>query len=59
MNRTTLDSLILGELDWDEAIASGEVEAECPVEVECREDALQELMALLDEFEFWFNIVTP
>jgi alkyl sulfatase BDS1-like metallo-beta-lactamase superfamily hydrolase len=51
--RTVLDNIVLGETTLDREIQSGKVT------VKGREESLSELVALLDKFDFWFNIVTP
>ncbi len=52
LTRTALDRLILRQATVDEELASGEVEVSDA-------DALNQLLALLDDFEFWFNLVEP
>lgn len=53
LNRSTLDNIALGMATVDEKVVSGEIQ------IEGKKEALDELLALLDRFEFWFNIVTP
>jgi alkyl sulfatase BDS1-like metallo-beta-lactamase superfamily hydrolase len=53
LTRSVLDELVLGEATPNEKIVSGELT------VEGRLDMLEEFFSLLDNFEFWFNIVTP
>ena len=51
--RTVLDNIVLGETSLDKEIESGKVT------VQGKKESLSELVALLDKFDFWFNIVTP
>jgi alkyl sulfatase BDS1-like metallo-beta-lactamase superfamily hydrolase len=53
LTRGVLDKVLLGESTLPAALASGEVT------VSGNQAALGEFLALLDRFEFWFNIVTP
>ncbi len=53
MNRSTLNSIMLGEGTFMDLAASGEIETEG------RAEAFGELLALMDKFDMWFNIVTP
>ncbi|MBL8147707.1 MAG: MBL fold metallo-hydrolase [Anaerolineae bacterium] len=53
LTRTTLNEVILGTTSFEQEIAGGRVQ------IAGRGEKLAELMALLDTFEFWFNIVTP
>ena len=53
LTRTALNDIILGTATLDEKIAAGEVE------VGGSRVAVTEFVGLLDDFEFWFNIVTP
>jgi len=53
MPRTVLNNIVLGETTLDKEIESGKVT------VEGKKESLSELVALLDKFDFWFNIVTP
>ena len=48
-----LDRIQLGEINPEQAIASGDLKVDG-----CRE-AFAEFVGLLDKFPFWFNIVTP
>jgi alkyl sulfatase BDS1-like metallo-beta-lactamase superfamily hydrolase len=48
-----LDRIQLKQLTMEQAIAAG------TARLDGRRAAFAELMALLDEFPFWFNIVTP
>jgi alkyl sulfatase BDS1-like metallo-beta-lactamase superfamily hydrolase len=53
MTRTALNQIVLGETSLDKEISSGNVK------VQGQKEALSQFLALLDKFEFWFNIVTP
>jgi len=53
LTRATLARLVLGELTLDGAIAEGSVSLAGDGR------ALRDLLALLDRFDFWFEIVTP
>ncbi|MDP3384976.1 MAG: alkyl sulfatase dimerization domain-containing protein, partial [Phenylobacterium sp.] len=52
LSRATLVALVLGETDLAAALAGGEVESPRP-------DDLAALLAALDRFDFWFEIVLP
>jgi alkyl sulfatase BDS1-like metallo-beta-lactamase superfamily hydrolase len=52
LTRTALDRLILRQTTVDDELASGEIAVSDA-------DALNQLLALLDDFEFWFNLVEP
>lgn len=52
LSRSTLVALVLGELDLEAALADGAVDTREP-------DRLAALLAGLDRFDFWFEIVTP
>lgn len=51
--KSTFDRIKLGEITPEQAVISGEVK------VEGRREALAEFVGMLDQFPFWFNIVTP
>lgn len=51
--RTALNKIILQESTFDEEVKNGDVKVDGSLE------KVQELVSLLDTFEFWFNIVTP
>jgi alkyl sulfatase BDS1-like metallo-beta-lactamase superfamily hydrolase len=51
--RAVLNNIVLGETTLDKEIQSGKVT------VQGKKESLSELVALLDKFDFWFNIVTP
>lgn len=53
MSRDALDALSLQQTSLDDAISDGDVS------VEGDDAKLKELLSYLDNFEFWFNIVTP
>lgn len=53
MTRDSLNNILLGQTTFEKAIKSGDVE------VDGDAGKLGELIAMLDSFEFWFNIVTP
>lgn len=53
LSKPTLDRIQLKELPVEQAVTSGELK------VEGRREALSEFVALLDNFPFWFPIVTP
>ena len=51
--RTTLDSIMLGKLTVEKGLESG------AIKVKGTKGKFKELQGMLDDFEFWFNIVTP
>ena len=53
IDRAHLDEIILGVSPLADQIAAGHAT------VEGDEQALHDFVALLDDFEFWFNIATP
>jgi len=53
LNRETLDRIVLQETKLADAIAAGDVE------VAGDETKLEAMLSYLDDFEFWFEIVTP
>ena len=53
MPRAVLNNIVLGETTLDKEIESGKVT------IKGKKESLSELVALLDKFDFWFNIVTP
>jgi alkyl sulfatase BDS1-like metallo-beta-lactamase superfamily hydrolase len=53
MARSDLDAIVLGEAKLPQLITAGQVK------ITGQAQKLQELLGLLDSFEFWFNIVTP
>jgi alkyl sulfatase BDS1-like metallo-beta-lactamase superfamily hydrolase len=53
LSKATLDRIQLRETTIDAAVRAGELK------IEGRREAFDEFFALLDTFDFWFNIVTP
>ena len=53
LTRDTLNDIILQETKLVDAISAGDVK------ISGDQAKLQELVSYLDDFEFWFNIVTP
>jgi len=53
LTRPVLNQIIAGVATFDEKLAAGDVK------VEGRSGAVGEFLALMDDFAFWFNIVTP
>jgi alkyl sulfatase BDS1-like metallo-beta-lactamase superfamily hydrolase len=53
ITRATLDNIMLGKLTVEKGIESG------VIKVEGTKGKFKELQGMLDDFEFWFNIVTP
>ncbi|WP_236237070.1 alkyl/aryl-sulfatase [Pseudomonas faucium] len=53
LTRDTLNKLMLKETTLKDAVAAGQVK------VDGTEGKLEELMSYMDNFEFWFPIVTP
>lgn len=53
LDRATLDAITLQQTTMPEAIEAGDVK------LQGDPAKLQELMSLLDQFEFWFDIATP
>jgi alkyl sulfatase BDS1-like metallo-beta-lactamase superfamily hydrolase len=53
LTRSDLDAVILGEAKLPQLITAGRVK------IDGQAQKLQELLGLLDSFDFWFNIVTP
>jgi alkyl sulfatase BDS1-like metallo-beta-lactamase superfamily hydrolase len=51
--RATLDNIMLGKLTVEKGIESG------AIKVKGTKGKFKELQGMLDDFEFWFNIVTP
>jgi alkyl sulfatase BDS1-like metallo-beta-lactamase superfamily hydrolase len=51
--RKVLNEIVLGETTLNKEIDSGKVT------VRGNKESLSELVAMLDKFDFWFNIVTP
>ena len=53
LKQTTLTRVQLGQMTVQDAIKGGEIK------VEGRREAISELFGMLDDFKFWFDIVTP
>ncbi|MNE69226.1 hypothetical protein D3C80_1649380 [compost metagenome] len=53
LTRDTLNKIVLKETSLKDALAAGDIK------VEGAQDKLDELVSYLDNFDFWFNIVTP
>lgn len=53
IDRTVLDDINLGQITMDQAITDGKVK------IEGDADKFGDFLAMLDTFDFWFNIVTP
>ena len=53
MSRDTLNKLLAQQVKFDDALSSGEIK------VTGNADKLKEIVSYLDNFEFWFNVVTP
>ena len=53
LDRSVLDEINLGNITFDEAVASGDAT------VEGSADTFREFLGMLDTFELYFNIVTP
>ena len=51
--RATLDLILMGQASLPEKLAAGEAK------IEGSQEKLVEFLSLMDNFEFWFNIVTP
>jgi alkyl sulfatase BDS1-like metallo-beta-lactamase superfamily hydrolase len=53
LSKGTLDRIQLGEIKAEQAITAGEMK------LTGKREALTEFVGMLDNFPFWFNIVTP
>jgi len=53
MTRATLDEIMLGKLTVDKGLKSG------AIKVAGTKGNFKKLQGMLDDFGFWFNIVTP
>jgi alkyl sulfatase BDS1-like metallo-beta-lactamase superfamily hydrolase len=53
LSRDTLDQIVLQETTLQDAIGSGHVK------IAGSQAKLEEMLSYLDNFDFWFNIVTP
>ncbi|SDR95898.1 Alkyl sulfatase BDS1, metallo-beta-lactamase superfamily [Paraoerskovia marina] len=52
-DRSVLDAVVLGTTDIPDAVENGDVQVDGDI------TAVREFVALLDVFDFWFDIVTP
>lgn len=53
LTRDTLNKIVLKETTLKDALASGDIK------VDGTQGKLEELVSYMDDFDFWFNIVTP
>lgn len=53
LSKATLDAIQLKETTLEQAVASG------ALKIDGRREAFTEFLGLLDNFPFWFNVVTP
>jgi alkyl sulfatase BDS1-like metallo-beta-lactamase superfamily hydrolase len=53
LTRDTLNKIVLKETSLKDALASGDIK------VDGTQGKLEELVSYMDDFDFWFNIVTP
>ncbi|CAA0120847.1 Putative alkyl/aryl-sulfatase YjcS [BD1-7 clade bacterium] len=53
LTKDTLNQIQLGQISFDQAVADGKIK------VKGDPQAFNDLLATLDNFDFWFNIVTP
>jgi alkyl sulfatase BDS1-like metallo-beta-lactamase superfamily hydrolase len=53
LSRGALNNIVLGESTLEKSVSSGDVK------VDGDTNKVNQLVAMLDTFEFWFNIVTP
>lgn len=53
MSMTTMNSIQLGETTFDDAIKNGDLKLAGDKQV------FDDFLPMLDNFNFWFNIVTP
>jgi alkyl sulfatase BDS1-like metallo-beta-lactamase superfamily hydrolase len=53
LTRATMSKIQLGETTLDKAVASGDAK------IDGQKDAFSDLLGMLDNYKFWFNIVTP
>ncbi|WP_151981972.1 alkyl/aryl-sulfatase [Acinetobacter guerrae] len=53
LNKTTLNAIQLKQATWQDKIKSGDIK------ITGNQQALTDLVGLIDEYPFWFNIVTP
>jgi len=53
LSRETLDNIVLQQTTLADAVSSGKMK------IDGSQDKLKDVVSYLDNFEFWFNIVTP
>jgi alkyl sulfatase BDS1-like metallo-beta-lactamase superfamily hydrolase len=53
LNKSVFDAMQLGDVKVDDAVSKGDIR------IEGNAAAFKEFVGLLDQFPFWFNIVTP
>ena len=53
MNKSTLNAILLQQANWQDKVKSGEIK------ISGDQQAVARLLAMLDDFPLWFNIVTP
>lgn len=53
LSRTTLNAILLRQISLDDAVSSGSVT------ITGSRALFQEFLSMLDDFDFWFDIVTP
>ncbi|MGY6517083.1 alkyl sulfatase C-terminal domain-containing protein, partial [Vibrio parahaemolyticus] len=53
LTKATLDDVQLGNITLEKAIADGQIKLDGNPQV------LKDFVGMLDNFNFWFNIVTP
>ena len=53
LTKTSLDDILLGKSIWEDKIKSGDIK------VSGKQASLTQLLGLIDQPPFWFNIVTP
>ena len=53
LTKKTLDNVQLGKETLESAVANGDLVVEGDIQV------FKDFMSMLDNFKFWFNIVTP
>jgi alkyl sulfatase BDS1-like metallo-beta-lactamase superfamily hydrolase len=53
LSRASLNQLMFGEATVVQLVSDGQAQ------LDGNPDAMQELAGMLDDFEFWFNVVTP
>ncbi|MFQ2110642.1 alkyl/aryl-sulfatase [Aeromonas rivipollensis] len=53
LSRDVLNNLLLKQTTFEQAVAAGDIK------INGNADKLKEVLSYLDNFEFWFNIVTP